>query len=226
MNNVVDKYNENKLLIRAVDLPSLHRCEGEIRCDCSTWSNEFAMMMNNEFESVSSTLLIPNVGVKTYKNVGFLIDSDLTNIEHIAKSDSGSSGNIRNGDFFANRSDFVSLEQLADYISESKDITMNEINISIPLNAVLGLVVVKCNNELIHIQRMLVVRKCLLDTTGIEFDIFEYDQQAGKITQIDVTEDLVSSLNSLPGAYTKYDFYTDYSDELFEGDISHSGFIR
>ena len=71
MSNLEDKYQEGKIIIRAVDLPSLHIVNNEKKYDCSVWVNEFAMMMNNEFESVSSTLLVPGVGVKTYKNVGF-----------------------------------------------------------------------------------------------------------------------------------------------------------
>lgn len=219
MNNIIDKFNSGKLIIRAVDLPNLHRSDDEIKYDCSIWSNEFAMMMNNDFESVSSTLLIPNVGVRTYKNSGFLIDSDLVNVQHIAKSDSGSSGNFKNGDFFANKSDFETLEQLANYIKHSKDTTMNEINISIPLESILGLVVVKCNTELRHIKRMMAVRQCIFELTGIEFDIYEYDINCGKIKQIDLTDELLEKMNSIPGEVNKFDYYTDYSDEIYEGDI-------
>lgn len=225
MSYVSEKYDEGKLIIRAVDLPRLHKVNNEIKYDCSVWANEFAMIMNNEFESVSSTLLIPNVGVKTYKNVGFLVDSDFAGIQHIALSDSGSRGNFRNGDFKANPPDFEVLEQLANYIKINNYTTMNEVNISIPLNSVVGLVVMKCGNELKHLKRMMIVRKCLYELTGIEFDIFEYDSNYGKIKQIDLTDELLDAINSIPGV-DKYDYYTDYSDEIYEGSIdftrSHS----
>lgn len=216
---ITDKYNEGKLMIRAVDLPQLHKVNGEIKYDCSIWANEFAMIMNDDFESVSSTLLIPNVGVRTYKNVGFLVDSDFAGIQHIALSDSGSSGSFKNGDFRANRPDFDALDQLANYIKVNNYTTMNEVNMSIPLDSVVGLVVVKCGDELKHLKRMLAVRDCIYKLTGIQFDIFEYDNNFGKIEQIDLTDELIEKINSTSNV-NKYDYYTDYSDEIYEGTIN------
>ena len=207
------------MIIRAVDLPQLHKVNGEIKYDCSIWANEFAMIMNDDFESVSSTLLIPNVGVRTYKNVGFLVDSDFAGIQHIALSDSGSSGSFKNGDFRANRPDFDTLDQLANYIKVNNYTTMNEVNMSIPLNSVVGLVVVKCGAELKNLKRMLAVRDCIYKLTGIQFDIFEYDNNFGKIEQIDLTDELIEKINSTSNV-NKYDYYTDYSDEIYEGTIN------
>jgi hypothetical protein len=224
MNYIIDRYNEDKLLIRAVDLPPLHKVNDEIKYDCSIWANEFAMIMNDDFESVSSTLLIPNVGVRTYKNVGFLVNSDFAGIQHIALSDSGSSGSFKNGDFNANQSDFETLNQLASYIKNNNHTTMNEVNISIPLNSVVGLVVVKCGNELKHLKAMLAVRDCIYKLTGIQFDIFEYDSNFGKIEQIDLTDELIEIINSTSNV-NKYDYYTDYSDEIYEGSINNRGRI-
>ena len=218
MSYVEDKYNEGKLIIRAVDLPQLHRVNDEIKYDCAIWANEFAMIMNNEFESVSSTLLIPNVGVKTYKNVGFLVDSDFAGIQHIALSDSVSSGSFKDGDFRANRSDFDTLEELANYIKINNYTTMNEVNISIPLNSVVGLVVIKCANELKHLKSMLAVRGCLAELTGIEFNIFEYDSDSGKIKEVDLTDEFLETINST-SSVNKYDYYTDYSEEIYEGNM-------
>ena len=221
MNYIEDKYNEGKLIIRAVDLPQLHRINDEVKYDCSIWANEFAMIMNDEFESVSSTLLIPNVGVKTYKNVGFLVDSDFAEIQHIALSDSGSSGSFRNGDFMANCSDFETLDRLANYIKVNNYTTMNEVNISIPINSVVGLVVIKCGNELKHLKAMMAVRECLHELTGIQFDIFEYDSNYGKINQIDLTDELIETIISSSNV-NKYDYYTDYSDDIYEGSINNN----
>ena len=219
MSYVLDKYNGGKLIIRAVDLPQLHKSNGEIKYDCSIWANEFAMMMKDEFESVSSTLLIPNVGVKTYKNVGFLVDSDLVGVQHIALSDSGSCGSYKYGDFRANPPDFQTLEQLRDYIKTNNHTIMNEVNISIPLNSVVGLVVIKCGKELKHLKAMLAVRGCLYELTGIKFDIFEYDNNYGKIDQIDLTDELIETIISASNI-NKYDYYIDYSDDLYEGCIN------
>ena len=217
--NVLDLYNERKLIIRAVDLPNLHISEGKIKYDCSIWANEFAMMMNNEFESVSSTLLIPNVGVHTYKNVGFLVDSDLARIQHIAKSDSGSSGSFSNGDFFANNADFNSIEQLANHIAQNKDTTMNEVNMAIPFDSVIGLAMVKCDNSLGNLKRMIIVQKCIYQLTGINFDIYEYDMKIGKIGKIDLTDELIEKMCESQNDVNEFDYWTDYSDEYYEGSI-------
>ena len=219
MSYVTDKYSEGKLIIRAVDLPMLHKVNDEIKYDCSVWATEFDMIMHDEFESVSSTLLVPNVGVKTYKNVGFLVDSDLATIQHVALTDSVSSGSFKNGDFHADHSDFETLQQIADYIKNNNYTPMNEVNISIPLNSVVGLVVIKCNNELKHLKAMLAVRKCLYELTGIEFAIFEYDSSCGILKELALTDDLIETINSATDV-NKYDYYTNYSDEIYEGSIN------
>ena len=101
---------------------------------------------------------------------------------------------------------------------------MNEVNISIPLNSVVGLVVVKCGNELKHLKAMLAVRDCIYKLTGIQFDFFEYDSNFGKIEQIDLTDELIEIINSTSNV-NKYDYYTYYSDEIYEGSVNNRGRI-
>ena len=225
MNDIVlDIYNANKLIMRAVDLPNLHHSNGTIKYDCSIWANEFAMMMNNDFESVSSTLLIPNIGIHTYKNAGFLVNLDLALVQHIAISDSGSNGSYANGDFNANIADYNTIEQLSEYIKQNNHTTMNEVNLAIPINSVVGLVQVKCNNKLIHLKRMIIVKECIYQLTGINFDIYEYDMNQGNITKINLTDELIKKVSELPNDVNDFDYWTDYSDELYEGSISKKEF--
>lgn len=87
------------------------------------------MLMNKGLSSASSTLIVPDTGVSTYKNIVFFINSDLANYFHISKSDSGSTGNKKNGDSFANKADFRTIMELANHIKVSNDNTMNEVNI-------------------------------------------------------------------------------------------------
>ena len=68
---------------------------------------------------------------------------------------------------------------------------------------------------------MLAVRDCLYKLTGIQFDIFEYDSNSGKIVQIDLTDELIETINSTSDV-NKYDYYTDYSDEIYEGSINNN----
>ena len=120
-------YFENKLLVRAMDWPSLTKSIDGLCYDCTVWANEFCLLMNRNLSSASSTLIISNVGVSIYKNIGFLINSDLVDCFHICKLDSGSHGNIENGDFLANSPDFSIISELATYIKSSNDTNMNEV---------------------------------------------------------------------------------------------------
>ncbi len=89
-------YNEGKLLARAMDrlIPSRYGYyEGH------SWVNEFTYMMNDGLYSASSTLIIPGVGVGLYKNLGFLVNSDLANCFHISKTVSISCGNYADSTF-------------------------------------------------------------------------------------------------------------------------------
>lgn len=221
---VLKLYEEGKLIIRAVDLPNLHVSNGFIKYDCSTWANEFALMMNKCFESVSSTLLVPNVGVKTYKNVGFLVNSDLAGVQHVSKTDSSSRGSHANGDFWASESDFSTLGELANYIKETNSTVMNEVNLSIPLESVMGLVQVKSGSDLNHLKKMLIVKECIYQVTGLDFDIYQYDMSKGSIEKIVLTDELMDEVGNIKGidAINDYDYYTDYDFGISEGSINLS----
>ena len=97
MDKVKDIYNNKKLLVRAMDYPNLQKGPDGLEYDCSIWANEFCMLKNGTFSSVSTTLIVPDVGVMIYKNIGFLIDSDLADCFHISKIDSSSRGNLLDG---------------------------------------------------------------------------------------------------------------------------------
>ncbi len=228
MCNINDVYNSGNLLIRAVDLPRAHRLDGKLSIDCSTWSNEFAWMANNNFSSVSSTLLIPGVPVETYKNVGFLVDGSKAVCHHIAISDSGSSGNVAEGTFMANKADFNTLTELANFIKSNNYSTMNEVNINLNLDAVIGLVILKCAREDLLLKNMLIVKSCIKDLTGIDYPIYEYDGFLGKISEVEITEQLHEKLTNIPNALGRsvndYDYYTEYSDSIFYGTISQKDF--
>ena len=177
MNEVEEIYNNGKLLVRAMDFPQLKKGEEGLEYDCSTWANEFCMLNNGTFSSISTTLLVPGVGVSTYKNIGFLIDSDLANCFHIAKSDSGSSGNTSNGDFFANQADFQTIDELANYINTD-------------IESVRGLFFNECPKQDLLLQMTDVARSCLKNITGIEYPIYSYDSNNGRMNQIELTKEL------------------------------------
>ena len=194
MNNVERIYNEGKLLVRAMDWPQVQKGPNGLEYNCSVWANEFCMLMDGKLTSASSTLIIPGVGVSTYKNIGFLIDSDRANCFHISKSDSCSNGNISDGDFHASEADFQTINELANYIRTSKDTTMNEVNINASIDSVVGLVFNECPKQELLFQRLYVAKKCIKDITGIDYPIYSYDLKNAKLTNIDLTDELVEQI--------------------------------
>ena len=67
MDNVIKLYNENKLLIRAMDLPILSKNNDSLYYDCTTWIEEFELLVTNILSSISTTLIVPNIGIKNIK---------------------------------------------------------------------------------------------------------------------------------------------------------------
>lgn len=198
MDEVERLYNEGKLLIRAMDLPTPRTKSIGSFFECQTWVDEFDFLMRDELSSLSTTLIIPNVGVRTYKNVGFLINSNLAECFHITKEDSGSAGSIRDNTFHANPPDFKTIEELASYIKDNNAIVMNEVNINVKLDGVVGLFINKCEKSRVLLMRMMVVKKMLYAFTGKDYPIYLYDWQIGKLDRIDLTleqeEDIIASL--------------------------------
>ena len=200
MNNVEELYNEGKLLVRAMDQPTIRIKNGMKYYECQTWIDEFYLLMNDGLFSLSTTLIIPNIGVKNYKNVGFLINADLADCFHIAKEDSGSCGSVRDNDFHANKPDFKTIGELANYIKLNNATVMNEVNVNIKLDAVVGLFINKCEIVNKLLKKIYVVKKILEHMTGIDYPIYLYDWNNGKIEKIELTkeqeEDLIENLDS------------------------------
>ena len=200
MDEVEKTYQEGKLLVRAMDQPMLRKIDDNKYYECQTWVDEFTYLMNDGLYSLSTTLIVSNVGVKTYKNIGFLVNSDLADCFHITKGDSGSNGNIKDGDFFANKADFTSILELAQYIKENNVTTMNEVNINVKLDAIIGLFINKCMASHELLKNIFVVNNMLKNLTGIEYPIYLYDFNIGKMEKIDLSkeqeDELVSSLAS------------------------------
>lgn len=218
MDEVISLYTEGKLLLRAMDLPHLKNGINGLEYDCTTWANEFCMLMNGTLSSASSTLIVSDVGVSTYKNIGFLINSDLANCFHISKSDSGSSGNINDGDFFANKPDFQTISELANYIKTNNDTTMNEVNINAAIDSVEGLFFNECTRQDMLLQMVYVARMCIKMITGIEYPIYSYDRNNGKLKYIELTDELeqqiIQSLKSKNLFYWPDEYDEPIVDEI------------
>lgn len=218
MDDIQILYKNGKLLVRAMDWPQLKNGISGLEYDCTTWANEFCMLMNCCLSSASSTLIVSDVGVSTYKNVGFLINSDLANCFHISKSDSSSSGDVKNGDFFANKADFKTITELANYIKSNNDTTMNEVNIQASIDSVVGLFINECLQQNKLLQMIYVVKKCLENITGIDYPIYSYNSKEGKINKIELTNELEEQIIQTLKT-TQVFYWPDEYDEPIIDDI-------
>ena len=200
MDEVKEIYNKGKLLLRAMDQPVIKISKDRKYYDCLTWVDEFTSLKNEGLFSLSTTLIIPDVGVKTYKNNGFLIDASQVVCHHIAKEDSGSCGNYQAGDFMAKKPDFYRIEDLASYIKINNANVMNEVNINVKLDAIKGLFINKCIISSNLLKKIFVVRKMLENLVGVVYPIYLYDWNSGKLDLIDITtemeDEIISSLDS------------------------------
>ena len=200
MEDVETIYNEGKLLVRAMDQPESRVSEDNHFYECYSWINEFSSLMKDGLSSLSTTLIVPNVGVRTYKNVGFLINSDWTNVTHVAKCDSASSGNERDGDFSANKADFDTVLELANYVKNNNDVRMNEVNVNSNLDGVVGLFINKSTNPGYLLTKIFVAKEVIKSLTGIDYPIFLYDWSLGRLERIEITKELEEVIaNNLEG---------------------------
>ena len=199
MEDAIKIYNENKLLMRAMERPLLSLNDGRKYYDCSVWADEFGLLMKDGIDSLSTTLVIPNVGVRNYGSIGVLFNSDFVEPIHISKTDSLSSGSIRHGDFEANGKGLETIEELANYIIEDNATEMNEVNINTKIDSVVGLYINKCQHSNFLLQTLYPVKLMLKHYTGIDYPIYLYDFLNGKLELIDLTkkeeQELIDSID-------------------------------
>lgn len=191
-NKIEELYQNNRLIVRAMDWPSLARVDSSnFAYDFSIWAQEIFLSQQPEgLTSASSTLLVPNTDIPTYKAIGFMINGETSQIEHISERDSGSNGNKANGDFYACGESLKSLDELVSNIKTKKTSgVMNEVNITISTDDIVGLFYNKSGNERNKLYSLLA--QCII-TEQIQrnLPIYEYDHINGTITQIqmDITE--------------------------------------
>ena len=135
-------FQNDKLLVRAMDDPDLSRpgrIGPKMSRDFSVWAKEVDASLHDGLICASSTLLVANESIPTYKSIGFIINSDQAEIVHVSDMDSCSCGSTKNGDFSACASELSTLAELADKTRKEKLTEMNEVNINIKNDAIIGL---------------------------------------------------------------------------------------
>lgn len=171
-----------------MDEPFLRRNDSSLFYDFSVWAEEADIAKNDRLTSLSSTLLVPGEKIPTYKNMGFLLNSEKADIIHVADSDSGSMGNVADGDFVANPTDLKTLSDLATKTRTEKLHDMNEVNVNIKDDAIVGLFVNKCPSERPKAMILLAQEYYKLQT-GKELPIFTYDQANGNLQPLEMSKE-------------------------------------
>lgn len=185
-NLVQDLLKKDKLLVRAMDAPQ--RAANKSSYDFSVWATEVDCAKNEGLSSLSTTLLVSGEKIPTYKNMGFLLNSDLVDAHHIAETDSGSVGEFKNGDFVANKTDINTLSELAEKTRNEHLRCMNEVNINVNSEeAYVGLFVNKCKSNRPKAY-ILLAQEYYKQQTGKVLPIYTYDSDNGTLTPFNLTE--------------------------------------
>ncbi|MDR1693973.1 MAG: hypothetical protein LBR70_02110 [Lactobacillaceae bacterium] len=183
---VQDLIGRDKLLVRAMGTPEW--AADKSAYDFSVWAMEVDSAKNEGLYSLSTTLLVSGEKIPTYKNMGFLINSDLAEVHHIAEMDSGSSGNTKDGNFVANKSDIHTLSELAEKTRNEHLRSMNEVNININSEeAYVGLFVNKAMSDRPKAQIML-AQEYYKQQTGKTLPIYIYDSADGSLVSFNPNE--------------------------------------
>src|SRR5690606_180315 len=135
--------------------------------------------------------------IRVYKSTGFLVDSSAVDVEHIAKSDSGS-GTDGQGNLQANPADFTTLAELADDARAEHTREMNEVNVdNLNPSAVRGLFSV--SGPAAPMLTMLAAQRRLEAVGHGTLPLFLYDQEHGGLVAWNPTiEDVHELLEKLP----------------------------
>ncbi|MBE5738782.1 MAG: hypothetical protein E7354_03560 [Clostridiales bacterium] len=186
--SIDELYEKNRLIVRAMDWPRITRVDGSnFAYDFSTWAGEIALAQSPDgLTSASSTLLVPGVDVPTYKSIGFMINGDTAEIEHISETDSSSCGNKANGDFYAFGESLADLDELVSNIREKHTSgVMNEVNITISPEDIVGLFYSSSSNDRNRLYALL-AKYMIAEQMQVDLPIYEYDSKNGSISLMDM----------------------------------------
>lgn len=186
--DIINLFNQGKVLARAMEDPNLHRNHetGQFFYDYSIWANEYEEAKLEGLGSLSTTLLVPEEAIPTYKATGFLVNSEKVDVRHVSETDSLSCGNDKSGDFHASQSDIQSLDELKNAIKTKHENVMNEVNVNMKENAYIGLFARKVDNQKL-ISRVLLAQKYYELQTSMSLPIYIYDAQQGTLENLNIS---------------------------------------
>ena len=192
---ILQLFKQDKLLVRAMSLPIRLRDENRNHYfDFTSWATELALARNADLTCASSTLLVSAENIPTYKNLGFIINSDKVEIVHVCERDSCSSGNIDTGNFFAAQTDLKTLPELAQRTRDKKLKELNEVNINIRNpDAFIGLFLSVGREGIskmpsFYTAYLLMAQEYYKMYAGIELPLFEYNAEKSSLSPLIISE--------------------------------------
>lgn len=187
--DVIELFESETLLVRAMDSLRLSRDGTDIVLDYETIDRELSEVLESPdgLSYASSTLLIPEKSVPTYKGFGFIFDGNKSDIHHLSEMDSVSSG--QGDDFRASKSDIHSLAELATAVKEETSPNMNEVNATFKSESLKGLFALEAMRASSVIDAWF-SQQHIKQTTGIDLPLYTYSIKQGalKETTHDVDE--------------------------------------
>lgn len=188
-------FQSGNLLVRALDPPAIRRDR----------ANDFSLqydVIDRETDDLfgrgdehglwyaSSTLLLPERRIPTYKGYGFMFNGQTAELHHIHEKDSGSGG--QGEDFVAAKTELSSLAELAATVNDEAPV-MNEVNATFQGSDLKGIFAVDAKRPSARVSAWL-LQKRLKSTTGLEFPLYIYDIDAGKIDPWHPTDEDVKDM--------------------------------
>jgi len=195
----------DRLLARAIDGIRPVRDAGVVRLSFQVWDDEADLLAGQEgMRYVSTTLLIANEPVHTYKGCGFLVNGDTARIVHVSELDSNSAGG--DTDFRAAATNLANLDELAQAV-RGAPADMNEVNAHFGSRDVLGLFAVDARSPTNKVDAYLI--QSHLRDRGWDLPVFVYDPRLGSLTEWAPTIDEVAAMIPLAHRGPLANFYNE-----------------
>ena len=181
-------FESDAILVRAMDSPHLFKDATDIGLSYETIDRELNDILEspNGLSYASSTLLIPEKRIPTYKGFGFIFDGNKSDVHHLMEMDSASSG--QGDDFSASESEIYSLAQLATLIKENPTPSMNEVNATFKSESLKGLFALEAPKASAVIDGWF-MQQHIKQTTNIELPLFTYSIKQGSLKPTEYSAD-------------------------------------
>ena len=189
--SALEAFMGGRLLARVVENSSIERGLDGHELSQQVLQEELGYLEGDGLSHASSTLIIPGIGIPLYhvKHAGWLFDGKESEIQHVASSDSGSSGGTAE-DFRANQADFQSLPELASFLRNGpQKMDMNEVNAKFSAKGLVGVVVRKAPSRKTLLEGIM-THKYMLQR-GYKIPLFVYDQDRGELEPFQYTDGTV-----------------------------------